>query len=78
MTTSGAKKYDPTFQQHVGNRLRAWREAAGYTQEAVTKLFGYKSNASITRWEQGHYLPSFETLSKLAKLYGCTLDDLTP
>lgn len=78
MTTSGAKKYDPTFQQHVGNRLRAWREAAGYTQEAVMALFGYKFSASIVRWEQGQYLPSFETLFKLAKLYGCSLDDLVP
>lgn len=76
MTTSRSKKYDSAFMLRVGSNLNARRKDAGYTQETVTKLFGYKTNASIVKWEKGQCLPSFETLAKLAELYGCTLDEL--
>lgn len=76
MTTSRSKKYDSAFMLRVGSNLKARRKAAGYSQEYVTKMFGYRSNASIVKWEKGQCLPSFETLYKLAELYGCTLDEL--
>lgn len=76
MTTSRAKKYDPAFMARVGSNLKERREAAGYTQQEVTDRFGYKTNASVVGWEKGKWLPSLETLSHLADLYGCTLNEL--
>lgn len=62
--------------QRVGSNLKTLREAAGYTQQEVTERFGYKTNASIVGWEKGKWLPSLETLSRLAEFYGCTLNEL--
>lgn len=60
----------------VGSNLKTRRKAAGFSQQEVTELFGYKTNASIAGWEKGKWLPSLETLSRLADLYGCTLNEL--
>lgn len=57
------------------NVLKALREKAGYTQiDVATKLDVGQSTVSM--WENGNNLPRAEKLPLLAKLYGCSIDDL--
>lgn len=53
----------------LGPDLKAWRTAAGLTQDAVAKQLGV-SRPTITQWERGTYRPSREHLAKLDQLYG--------
>ena len=57
------------------NVLKALREKAGYTQiDVATKLDVRQS--TVAMWENGNNLPRAEKLPLLAKLYGCSIDDL--
>lgn len=55
-------------------RLRAFREAAGFTQaEAATEVgVGYQT---YLRWERGEREPEFSQLVKLAAMLGVKLND---
>ena len=54
-------KRNPEF----GNTIRRRREAFGYTQRELAKLVGVKA-AHIAYLENGHRLPSFTLLIRLA------------
>ncbi len=58
-------------------RLRALREATGYTQaEAATEVgVGYQT---YMRWERGEREPEYSQLLKLAAMFGVTLNDFAP
>lgn len=59
----------------VGDRLRRARRDAGMSQDAVSKRLGRGfSLASLYRWEAGVDLPSFDKMTRLATLYGTSLD----
>ena len=51
------------------------REKAGITQREVAEEIGVDQSA-VSLWETGKTLPRASLLVKLAKLYGCTVDDL--
>ena len=53
----------------------AKRKKAGLTQQQVADHLGI-SDAAVVQWEKGKTFPKTEFLPKLAKLYGCTVDDL--
>ncbi|MCY3052951.1 helix-turn-helix domain-containing protein [Aerococcus urinae] len=53
----------------LAQRLKAAREAAGLTIEAVSEKIG-KSVSTVWRYEQGKSEVNQETLTKLANLYG--------
>lgn len=55
--------------------LVAYREKAGYTQTEVARKIGVDRSA-VAKWETGASKPRVERLFKLARLYGCTADDL--
>lgn len=55
--------------------LRTAREAAGYSQMDVAKLL-HINQSSVSLWESGRHRPRTSFLPKLAKLYGCTIDEL--
>lgn len=55
--------------------LVALRKKAGLTQMAVAKALGI-SDSAVNQWEKGKTFPKTEQLPKLAKLYGCTVDEL--
>ena len=56
-------------------RFAAARKKAGLTQnEAAEKL--NISGASVCQWETGECLPNAKRLPQIAKLYGCTVDEL--
>lgn len=56
--------------------LRQMREAAGFTQETVASLTGL-DQTTISQIETGKVKsPQYSTVSKLAKAYGKTTDEV--
>lgn len=55
--------------------LRELRQKAGLTQEQVAKLVDVDQSA-VSNWEKGKYTPARKYRKKLAKLYGCTVEEL--
>ena len=55
--------------------LKILREKAGLTQKEVAALFEIKQN-TVSMWETGLSKPRADKLPELAKLYGCSIDDL--
>lgn len=53
------------------------RKAAGLTQEVVAKRLDV-DQGSVSNWERGIYVPHRKYRKKLARLYGCTVDELFP
>ena len=51
------------------------RKRAGLTQMEVAKQLGVTDSA-VNQWEIGKTLPNTKRLGELAKLYGCTVDEL--
>lgn len=51
------------------------RQKAGLTQSQVAKALGVDQSA-VCLWETGKTSPRVATLFKIAKLYGCTVDEL--
>lgn len=51
------------------------RRRAGLTARQVAKKFGV-SLAAVYGWEKGTYLPRGERLPQIARLYGCTVEEL--
>lgn len=52
----------------TGERLKALREARGWTQEEVARRLNV-SRAAVGHWERGKNEPSYDTLIRLARLY---------
>lgn len=57
------------------NNMARRREAAGLTQGRVADLLGME-RSGVAKWETGVALPRADKLPILAKLYGCTIDEL--
>lgn len=51
------------------------RKKAGLSQAAAAEKLGI-SDAAICLWEQGKTMPRTAMLNQIARLYGCTVDDL--
>ena len=45
------------------------------TQREVAKILGVKESA-VSKWERGLSKPRVDRLPMLAKLYGCTIEEL--
>jgi transcriptional regulator with XRE-family HTH domain len=58
--------------REIGARVRAARQAAGLTQEAVA-LRAETDRSSVVRIEQGQQSPTTDTLIRLAAAIGCPL-----
>ena len=56
-------------------RFAEAREKAGLSQAAVAEELGV-SPPAVCQWEKGKTYPKMPTLRKIAKLYGCTVDEL--
>lgn len=59
----------------IGEKLRAARDAAGYTQEQVAERLGV-SRQTVSSWENDRSYPDIAGTIALAELYGLTLDEL--
>lgn len=55
--------------------LRSARLKAGLTQEEVAKHLGVRQ-ATISWWESGRGFPKAQKPPAIARLYGCTIDEL--
>ncbi len=63
--------------KRIGNRLRALREAANTTQEAVAERTGPRGLGveTVSRYERGMRIPTLETISNLATAVGSDFDE---
>ena len=59
----------------VGLKIAALRKAAGYSQEKLAGML-HISPQAISKWENGHTLPETSLLPVLARLFGCTIDEI--
>ena len=50
----------------------------GYTLKDVAWILGLKSTNRLSRWEQGHAIPSWQNLQSLALIYHTLIDQLYP
>lgn len=62
-------------QKKVGAFLSQLRREAGLTQEALGRELGV-TNKTVSRWENGNYLPDVEMLLLLSQRYGVTVNEL--
>lgn len=58
-----------------GERIRKYRESAGYTQESLASELGI-SRQTVALIEGGRYNPSLKICLKMAQIFGRSLDDL--
>ena len=56
-------------------RLRELRKAMKLRQSDLAEMLGV-SHATVGFWETGHAHPRASMLPKLAKVLGCTIDEL--
>ena len=59
----------------LGQRLRELREAKGLTQKQLAEKLGVLER-TISYWESGKRECDFDTLIKISKYFGSTIDDL--
>lgn len=57
------------------DRLAAARESKHLTQARVARSVGV-SEATVSFWESGRFVPRLAKLSKLSRLYGASIDEL--
>ena len=59
----------------VGKFLAELRKSHGYTQQNLADELGV-TGKTISRWENGHYMPDIEMLQILANEYGITITEI--
>lgn len=59
----------------IGNFLSELRHEHGYTQEKLGEILGV-SNKTISRWENGNYLPPVEMLQLLSQQFSVSINEI--
>tara|TARA_R110002096_G_scaffold266710_1_gene460281 strand:- start:78099 stop:78425 length:327 start_codon:yes stop_codon:yes gene_type:complete len=59
----------------LGSAIRALRKASGHTQVTLSKNAKVKQS-TVSRWERGIDVPSFDHMNRLAQIFDCTYYDL--
>ena len=65
---------------HAARLIRAWRLRLGLTQEGLARALSV-TFSTVSRWENGHVLPSklaWRALRELAEARGCPLEPDAP
>lgn len=57
----------------TASRIKAAREASGYTLAQVAERCGVQQYQTVSKWEKGNSVPSIENLFKLCELFNCEL-----
>mgnify|MGYP001851893557 FL=1 len=57
------------------NKIKNLREATGKTQKEIASYFNINIS-TVAKWETGESLPRADKLPELAKILGCTVDEL--
>ena len=56
-------------------KVRLLRKKNGFTQTTFAKEIGV-SRQSVYKWEDGQSYPDIDNLSKMRRVFSCSLDDL--
>ena len=59
----------------IGKFIAVLRKEKGLTQEQLGEKLGV-TNKTISRWENGNYMPDVEMLSLLSKEFGVSINEL--
>ena len=59
----------------IGKFIAALRKEKGLTQEQLGEALGV-TNKTVSRWENGNYMPNVEMLSLLSKEFGVSINEL--
>ena len=59
----------------IGSFLAELRKERGLTQEKLGEILGV-TNKTVSRWENGNYLPPVEMLQALSTYYGITINEI--
>ncbi|WP_341503829.1 helix-turn-helix transcriptional regulator [Gallaecimonas sp. GXIMD4217] len=59
----------------MDNRVKEFREARGWSQGKLGEALGV-SRQTVNSIENGRYDPSLPLAFKLAKLFGCAIEDM--
>lgn len=62
-------------QVRIGRFIAQLRREKGWTQEELGERVGV-TNKTVSRWENGNYMPSIEILTLLSKTFGVSLNEL--
>ena len=62
-------------QRKIGKFIAALRKAQGLTQEQLGEKLGV-TNKTVSRWENGNYMPDVEMLSLLSEEFGVSINEL--
>ena len=62
-------------QVKIGKFIAALRKEQGLTQERLGEKLGV-TNKTVSRWENGNYMPDVETLVLLSKEFGVSINEL--
>lgn len=57
------------------NNIKLYRDRLGISQIALANKLNISQQA-ITKWEAGEAMPRADKLPQLAKIFGCTIDEL--
>lgn len=57
------------------NAIRQRREELKLSQEQLAEILGIDRSA-VAKWETGKAMPTADKLPELARILGCTIDDL--
>lgn len=59
----------------IGKFIAALRKEKGMTQEQLGEKLGV-TNKTVSRWENGNYMPDVEMLSLLSEEFGVSINEL--
>lgn len=65
--------FETNIKDNVRKALIACRKEKGLTQTQVGQIVG-KTKTAVASWEQGLTIPDIETLYRLSKYYGKTIN----
>ncbi len=59
----------------IGQFLKELRKEKGMTQEELGKAIGV-TNKTISKWENGNYMPPIDVFVMLSELYGVSINEI--
>lgn len=62
-------------QKKIGDFIAALRKEAGMTQQELGKIIGV-TNKTISRWENGNYMPDIVLLKELSNFFQISINEL--
>lgn len=57
------------------NKIKQLRENANLTQQQLSDTLKI-DRSTVAKWETGEAMPRADKLPELAKIFGCSIDDL--